>query len=175
MRFLGQTESGVYFHDEFDGVRPSTFEKYYGTTRQRVHHAPHQTGAGNPPEEEDSENEGEDDYEGLEDRVAADQQHHIQHEPSDVPMTECPFNEEMETIFYAGLTEAERIGLLPADYGVQQEEWEDGEYPTFEHIKTGQKRKEIRVSLPDVIWRRRAERWVRGLDCMLQLLYLADK
>lgn len=175
MRFLGQTESGVYFHDEFDGVRPSTLEKYYGTTRRRVHRAPHQTGAGNPPEEEDSENEGEDDYEGLGDRVAADQQHHIRHEPSDVPMTECPFNEEMETIFYAGLTEAERIGLLPADYGVQQEEWEDGEYPTFEHIKTGQKRKEIRVSLPDVIWRRRAERWVRGLDCMLQLLYLADK
>jgi hypothetical protein len=150
-------------------------EKYYGTTRHHVRRGLHQTGAGNPPEEEDSENDDNDDYEGLGDRVAADQQHHIRHEPSDVPMTECPFNEEMETIFYAGLTEAEQIGLLPADYGVRQEEWEDGEYPTFEHIKTGQKRKEIRVNLPDIIWRKRAERWAQGLDCMLQLLYLADE
>jgi hypothetical protein len=54
MRFLGQTEKGLYMDDEFDDIHPDVLQQYYSTTSHGVPRRRHQTGAGCPAEEEDS-------------------------------------------------------------------------------------------------------------------------
>ncbi|KAK6981346.1 hypothetical protein R3P38DRAFT_2396312, partial [Favolaschia claudopus] len=52
----------------------------------------------------------------------------------------------------------------PKYYHQGCEEWEGEMYPAFEIIKSGRKgSKELRVALPDSIWRPRAELWGRAL------------
>ncbi|KAK7029110.1 hypothetical protein R3P38DRAFT_2368283, partial [Favolaschia claudopus] len=52
-------------------------------------------------------------------------------------------------------------------YGLLREEWEGEIYPAFEIIKSGRKgSKELRVALPDSIWRPRAELLGRALAFM---------
>lgn len=55
------------------------------------------------------------------------------------------------------------------------EEWENGTYPAFEILKSGRKRsKELRVALPDLIWRPRAQLWVRALAVLDELTYTLE-
>jgi hypothetical protein len=52
------------------------------------------------------------------------------------------------------------------------EEWEDGEYPSYEIIRSGKRTgRGLRVALPDFIWRRRAELWGQALDIVNRLTY----
>lgn len=171
MRLEGMTEHGTYKEEELDGIRPEILQQYYGTTGQGVNRRPGQTGAGNPPEEEDSDWEDEDGSENLANRVADDQRHNVRHDPIDVPDHQSPFNAEMEQLFFQGLANIDQLLLLPEGYNIRPEEWVNGEYISFETLKTGRKRKEMRVNLPDSVWRPRAEQWVRALDLMNQFEY----
>lgn len=176
MRFLGMTEGGVYTNDEFEGIHPDVLQQYYGTTQNGVHRQSHQTGAGNPVEENDPDVSGPEEEDPVNDlgaRIAQDQEHHIRHDPIPVPDHASPFG-ELEHIFRTGLQELEESGYIPDGYGIREDEWEDGEYPSFEILKTGRKRKELRVSLPDHIWRRRAQKWVRGLDAMRGMMQILE-
>jgi hypothetical protein len=76
--------------------------------------------------------------------------------------------------FFAGLDEVEAEGALPAGFGVRPEEWEDGCYLSLETLKTGKKRKEL-VSLPDHVWRPRAEKWARAFHCMRRMMYIINE
>lgn len=54
--------------------------------------------------------------------------------------------------------------FVPPGFGLLLAEWENGEYPSVEEIKVGWKRqRQLVISLPDEVWRPRAEQWVQGL------------
>lgn len=75
--------------------------------------------------------------------------------------------------FDLSLGVSQSSGYLPQGYGLHSEEWEDGIYPSFEYIPAGrQGNKEMRISLPDHIWRPRAELWGRALHLLNQITYM---
>ncbi|KDR81020.1 hypothetical protein GALMADRAFT_46025, partial [Galerina marginata CBS 339.88] len=176
IRFEGQTTGGVYVEDEFDSVHPAVLQQYLGTTRNGVVRRRHQTGAGNPEEEEDSGDEDNSDEEveipeDLGERLVADQEGHIVHPAVPVPSKSCPFGVAGLALFETLFSQVTDQVIIPPGYGIKEEEWDDGEYPSVETLRTGKKRKELSVSLPDSIWRPRGERWVQGLACMTHILY----
>ncbi|KAJ7577912.1 hypothetical protein C8J56DRAFT_710462, partial [Mycena floridula] len=62
-------------------------------------------------------------------------------------------------------------GYIPESYNLRPEEWDEDGYPAFEIIRTGRtSTKELRVSLPDEIWRPRALQWVQALDIMTAII-----
>ena len=182
IRFEGQTTKGIYVeeNDDFDAIHPAVLQRYLGTTKRGVDRLPHQTGAGNPPEEEDSDNDDlEEDLpeipEDLGDRLVADQQGHIAHPAVNVPLKSCPFGPQGLALFEGFLSQVTEQRVLPEGYGIREEEWDEGEYPSVEILRTGRRRKELTVNLPDAIWRPRAERWVQGLHCMSYILYTLEQ
>lgn len=180
MRFHGQTSEGIYVEDEFEGIHPDVLQQYLGTTNQHPHRQHHQTGAGNPPEENDTDddesNSGEEEWpEDLGERMIADQDGHIRHAPIEVPSDTCPFGPHGLDLFTNLFAETTRNKVLPCGYGIREEEWVDGKYPSVESIKTGRRSKELSVMLSDSIWRPRAELWVQGLASMMQVLYVLEQ
>ena len=176
MRFEAQTKKGIYVDDdEFASIHPGVLQRYLGMTKWGVIRHPHQTGAGNPPEEEDSDEDSKADIpHNLGDRMRADQQGNITHPAIEVPSKTCPFGVAGLALFKEVYEQATSSGVIPRGYGIQEDEWEDGEYTSVETLKTGRKRKELTVSLPDSVWRPRAENWVRGLECMSYVLYALE-
>lgn len=78
-------------------------------------------------------------------------------------------------VFAQVLGEISETGIIPAGYGIRPEEWEDGKYPSYEMIRSNRHgRKDLRVALPDGIWRPRAVLWVQALATMQQIQYMAD-
>ncbi|KAJ7599816.1 hypothetical protein C8J56DRAFT_879593 [Mycena floridula] len=181
MRFMGQTQLGVYI-DEFSGTAPSVLEHYYGTTRGSVRRRPHQTGAGHPADEESSDEEITGDSSDsdssasrsadLADQIAEDHDSNFLHDAVDTPRRVNPFPEPtVRRIFEDALATITGAGHVPAGFGILPDEWEDGEYPSFEILRSGRRgTKELRISLPDTIWRPRAVQWVQALDIMTQLI-----
>ncbi|KAL0060477.1 hypothetical protein AAF712_012760, partial [Marasmius tenuissimus] len=88
-----------------------------------------------------------------------------------VPRYPPPFDTTQLELFARALTVADEQRLIPGGYGVRSEEWEDGEYPSYEVLRSGKKgTQELRVDLPDHIWRPRAEKWVQALDILNYML-----
>lgn len=174
MFFLGQVQHGIYV-DEHDGIHPDVLNEYYGVQGKPREQIPGQSGAGHPPDEDDEDTESDDnamDVDSLEDRIAQDYEHNFNHEAVKAPKHANPFTLSLsEEAFSEELLEKEATGFLPGGYGIHPDEWEGNGYPTYEIIRTGRRaRKEIRVALPDAIWRPRAELWVRALYTMTTVL-----
>jgi hypothetical protein len=174
MFFMGQTEHGVYA-DELAGVHPNVLEQYYGVDRTGTSPT-RQTGAGHPPDEADDIDDDDLEWENLEDQVAADQESNFHHEAAVVPDHANPFQHEGdEEIFQQVFDTVTEQGLIPAGYGLLPEEWEDGEYPSYELIRSGKRSgNNLHVALPDFIWRRRAEMWGQAIDIVNRLTYIHE-
>ncbi|KAJ8092358.1 hypothetical protein PM082_023813 [Marasmius tenuissimus] len=181
MRFLGMTTEGVYV-DDCAGMSSSEIHDHYGADVDHQERPSNQTGAGSLSDEdfsdvseseldsgdEDSDLEGIDlppsarqVFDGLDGLM---QRVHVKRYP-------CPFNQDELGLFIQALATAEEEDLEPRGFGVLPEEWENGRYPAYELLKTGKKgTKELRVDLPDHVWRPRAMKWARALVLMEYML-----
>ncbi|KZS99414.1 uncharacterized protein LAESUDRAFT_668019, partial [Laetiporus sulphureus 93-53] len=157
MRFLGQAANGIYVDDGTD-IHPDVLHELYGMARTPVHRRRGQTGAGHPPEEEESENEDDAIVDGptadISEQIAAAQQGNVRHDPVDVPAHASPFADEAtETLLFNALAAVRGDGFLPAGYGVLIGEEIDA-YDHEEAIRLGRHgTKELIVTLPEHIWR----------------------
>ncbi|KAF8494773.1 hypothetical protein JB92DRAFT_3230669, partial [Gautieria morchelliformis] len=193
MRFLSNAKHGT-MASEYDHIHPDTLQRYYSTHGSIVHHAG-LTGAGHPPDEEDSDMDddsqslpaadtytdssvsdsevGDEDenHDTLQDQLAIDVQANINHPAIRVPRSQPPFSNPLhEAIFFAALDQARGMGLIPDGYGVIAAEWEDG-YQEYETIRVGRRAQELVVELPESIWYSHAVVWSQGLHIMQTLLY----
>ncbi|KAJ7758913.1 hypothetical protein B0H14DRAFT_2404259, partial [Mycena olivaceomarginata] len=176
MRLLGQITHGVY-KDPLEDVHLETINRYYGVEGSRRRRRNGQTGAGQASDESSEEDEGEevdvDEEEELENQIAAEQAQNIRHAPVKVARHGSPFPEdaEMEQDFLDLLEEVlAQADVLPQNYGVLEEEWDEEEYPELEIIRTGTKGKELRIILPREEWYDRAVRWAQALDLLNRVL-----
>lgn len=95
------------------------------------------------------------------------------HEAVAVPKHANPFpdNESM-TLFYDALEAAIHQGIVPSGYGLRPEEWGEEGYPSVEILKSGRRGgRQLRIPLPDGIWRPRAEQWGRALAILDQITF----
>ncbi|KAJ6494116.1 hypothetical protein C8R47DRAFT_1267661 [Mycena vitilis] len=179
MFLLGRLENGVYL-DDCDGVDPGVISELYGTHGSVIQRAPGETGAGQLDDEDVPGVDGnleleEEDWEDMIGDVEAANEHHFHHEPVAVPKHQNPFSDDALQIFEDALAEADRVQVIPPGYGLLPEEWENNTYPAFEILKSGRKgSKELRVALPDSIWRPRAESWGRALAVLNHLTYMLE-
>jgi hypothetical protein len=139
------------------------------------------TGAGHLDDEDVSALEkyaemDEDDWADLENGIEEAQAGNFHDKIIPVPKLINPFHnqQEVEDIFVAALQEVEEAGIIPSGYGLLPEEWDDEAYPNYEMLKSGRCRKDLRVSLPDFIWRQRAEVWAQALHIYNYLSYMFE-
>jgi hypothetical protein len=176
MCFIGQVRDGVYI-DDCEGVHPDVIDRYYGVHGPGTRRAPGQTGAGQLDDEDipipQSDSEGGESDSHLEEQIEDAQAHNFHHEAVPVPKHAPPFDDdETMQLFYDTLLAAHDHGIIPPGYGLRPEEWDEGGYPTFEILKSGRRGgRELRVALPDSIWRPRAELWGRALAILNEITY----
>ncbi|KAF7335795.1 hypothetical protein MVEN_02235500 [Mycena venus] len=177
MCLMGQLQHGVYV-DDCKGIDPTDIRRYNGIHGPERSRAPGQTGAGQlddedvsaPSSNSSNKSESEDDLEAQIEEVHAENFHH---EAVSVPKHANPFddNDTME-LFYDALEAAIREDIVPPGYGLLPEEWDEEGYPAFEILKSGRRgSKQLRIALPDDIWRPRAEMWGRALAILEQISY----
>jgi hypothetical protein len=97
--------------------------------------------------------------------------------PVRVPRVVNPFANlpELGRIFKDTFKQADDLGIIPEGYGMWPDEWIHDAYPSFYHIQSGKNGgRELKVELPDLIWRPRAEMWVRALNVYNNLLAQLD-
>ncbi|KAJ7173237.1 hypothetical protein C8R46DRAFT_893090, partial [Mycena filopes] len=165
-------DNGVYTVDPFKELHPDTIERYYGVEGPIQVRRPGQTGAGHPDDEDEDEWVDEAD-EYLHAVVEEDLAHNIRHPAIKVARHRNPFHSStMEENFFGALGEIVRLNLVPEGYGVIEDEWEDGSYPSMEAINPGTRGKEIVVELPRDVWLPRAVLFAQGLDALERSLAL---
>ncbi|KAJ6489726.1 hypothetical protein C8R45DRAFT_1138343 [Mycena sanguinolenta] len=170
---------GVYL-DDCAGVHPDIIQQYYGTRGPQRRQMSGQTGAGQLDDEDISlpssnlatESSSEVDLEELVEEAHAGNFH----DAVGVPKHANPFSDDgTMQLFYDSLEATIRTDIVPPGYGLLPEEWEGGEYPTFEILKSGRRGgRELRVALPDAIWRPRAVMWGRALAVLEQIGYVNE-
>ncbi|KAK7678905.1 hypothetical protein QCA50_018045 [Cerrena zonata] len=166
LRLLGQTEHGVYV-DEMEGVPVEELAEYYGVHGQARERRRGQTGAGHPQDEDDDHGNSDHEFEGNSDDGTEEE------EAESVPVDEShpPFNEHYLNIFRNALQQVRNEVIIPEEYGILENEWEENGYPTVETIQSGRRRRrEITLGLPDNIWRPRAILWIQAVDIMTRIL-----
>lgn len=174
MFLVGTSTEGVYI-DDCEGVHPDVINQYYG-----VHGAirkPHrgQTGAGQladeaVPEVDSDQELDEDDWEDLEEQIEQAHESNFHHDAVPVPKHANPFSGEAEQVFEDALERVRAARIIPEGYGLLEDEWEDGVYPSFQILKSGRRGgKELRIALPDFVWRPRAILWGQALDVLNQV------
>jgi hypothetical protein len=195
MRFLGQTMHGIYV-DDCQGLHPDIIERYYGVEGTRIKQQVGQSGAGLLEDEgdlDDSDSEvgyvegeddiyteaevmDEDDWEDIQGQLAEDIEHNFHHSPVDVPKHSAPFRTQVAVdVFNGSLEELQAKQIIPAGFGITAVEWGNEGYPSYEVIRTGRRgRKELRIDLPDFVWRPRAELWVQALHILLSVKEMED-
>jgi hypothetical protein len=101
----------------------------------------------------------------VKDKISEDLMGHVHHDAVAVPQDKAPFESPQSVgIFQEALTGVLDSEVVPAGYGLREEEWGNGIYPTSELIKVA--RKEVEISLPFEIWYPRAVKWAQGLQVM---------
>lgn len=117
------------------------------------------------------------DYATLINSITEEDEKEFNQEVIDVPKHTDPFQDErLHIAFQHSLARLQRTGFIPIRYGAHPNEWDAAGYPSFGLIRTGLSgRKELRIALPDLIWRPRSVQWVQGLYLMNQLLATQDK
>ncbi|KAK1220201.1 hypothetical protein PQX77_017052 [Marasmius sp. AFHP31] len=180
IRFMGMSTEGVYT-DDCDMMDLDEINDQYGVDRGHQPRPHNETGAGTLSDEEFS------DTESLSSDASSDSDAEESHllsaasqifaglddlmERVHVPKYPSPLNDTRLDLFSRALAAAEEQEVIPDGYGIRPEEWEDGEYPSYELLRSGKKgTRELRVDLPDHIWRPRAEKWVRALDILNYIL-----
>lgn len=153
LRFLRQTQLGVYDEDDCQGIHPDIIQQYYGTTGTHVHRYADQTGAGHPPEEY------EDDLVGT---VVESQDPNVRHDAIPTADHEAPLTTpELLAVFseaIAILQSDDHEGILRSVVG-HAIMWDP-----VEVVKVGhRRRKELVISLDDVVWEKRALLWIAAL------------
>ncbi|KAG1742892.1 hypothetical protein EDB19DRAFT_1633588, partial [Suillus lakei] len=151
LRFLGQIQFSVY-QDDCEGIHPDVIEEFYGVHGHAATRRQHQTRAGHPFDEEDSDNDEE--PPNMTQAIADQQRHHIHHEAISVPSQTDPFiSDKTCQQFSATLAEVVAKDITPCDCKLTADEWENDEYPIFETIPVGRHgSKELHVSLAEPIW-----------------------
>lgn len=165
MRFLGQTENGIY--DECEGINADTLHQFYGVSDPRPPpRRPGQSGAGHPAEEGASD---EDCDNRLDDAIASSQQHHVRHPAVSVPQQDCPLRTQFDRdLFYTSLDIIKRENRIPQDFGLHEE------YEAMEYLRHGRRRKEMAVPLPHGIWYPRTLLWCQALDLLVRIPLLTQ-
>ncbi|KAE9387199.1 hypothetical protein BT96DRAFT_838006, partial [Gymnopus androsaceus JB14] len=183
--FLGQLEHGIY--EDCKGVHPNLeeldeeYEPWHGiggialeADNEEWHgiagdgeevHQPDQLEAG--PDEDFP------DYAALVNSIGKEDNREFNQELIKVPKHADPFEDEaLCDIFQRSLACLQATGDIPLGYGAHPTEWDDDTgYPSFGIIQTGLSgRKELRIALPDSIWRPRSIQWVQALYLMDQLI-----
>lgn len=201
MRFLSQLEKGVVSGTDLNDIHPEILTRYYGVEGPERRNRQGQTGAGHydiddddndagasssDSSDDDSESDSDSDSEssdpsadedsdGLDGHLAADQEWHIRHPPIPVPSSNSPFTSgAFEALFRASLDEVQRKDIIPDGYGVTAAEWEGGSYGDAEEIALGRSGRRVSVALPSKLWWRRAVRWAQGLEVLTQVLTMQD-
>lgn len=183
MRFLGETTEGVYTDDPMNDIHPDIINRYYGVDGpERLRNSMH-TGAGIVENEDEAPDEdeastfldadlgAEEAEEYLENMIAEDQEHNIRHAPVPVARHRNPFEtDEEEAEFFSLLGAVANGNIVPAGYGVLQEEWDEDNYPEREIINVGARAVELEVTLTREVWLPRAICWAQGLDVMERLI-----
>lgn len=164
---MRQTQNGIYI-DDCAGIHPDLIHLYYGTTGAHPRHRSHQTGAGNPPEEERQES-----LRTAAEEITLDQDHNVRHDAIPVPKHESPFvaePQEIEERFLGMLRQAQVACVVPLGYNAAPSEMGDSWEP-IEMIKTGpQRRASFPVDLPEHLWLPRLYDWVRGIHLLESFL-----
>lgn len=104
-------------------------------------------------------------WDNVDDLIAADQTRDIRHEAIDVPTHGSPFTAEQAEVFFEALSAVKEQGIIPAGFELDV----DG-YPVRESIHLGRGGKRVSVILPFDIWWPRALLWAQGLDLMTRML-----
>ena len=150
-------------------------EKNYGVYGTPLKRSSKKTGAGNPLDEDDLEDDdssGEGRSENDFYVINQETEGEIRHEPVPVPDHNFPFDDKELILFTKALENLQESGELPSGYGLCPEEWDDLGYPAFGTIHASRRgRKELQIALPDHVWRPRAERWGIALYLMNQIMY----
>ncbi|KAL0572531.1 hypothetical protein V5O48_009435 [Marasmius crinis-equi] len=192
MRFMGWLKEGTYiYEDDCKGLTPQEIQDGYGIDGDPREAPDTFVGAGYDAEEEQedlssfrnedqhSESPEEDEWEGddWEDMRTEIDENFI--DPAKPPKVRNPLqeNKQLEALFWSMLGEVVDGGLLPEGYGIREDDWENGEYPSYEHLHTGKKRggKDLVIQLPDNIWRPRAILWTQALYICMQFEQLAEQ
>ena len=153
---MGQLQHGEY-EREFDDVHPDILDRYYGTHGRPLRR--NHSGAGSTGE----------DYESVGNQISADQEGNIHNESVETPPTHCPLDEQSAHLFRQMLDDELIQNSIPHDFGLREDEWDDG-YPPTERIKM-RGGKHVDIDLPFTVWWPRAIKWVRALK-LLTLLQL---
>ena len=162
---MGQLEFGIY-QEDCDQMPPEEIEANYGVFGSQRPRMAGQTGAGHPDDEEDILDEADttDEWADVDEEVLLETDPNIRHEPIAVPDHCCPFTLQELEVFHQTLGLYTTNNFIPFGYGMRQEEWEDGQYPSIQIIPSGRRgSRELQVGLPHEIWISRSETWVRGL------------
>ena len=163
LRFLRQTQSGVYVEDDCEGIHPETIQEYYGTTKDHVQCRVGQTGAGHPPEELDNIETD------LVDSVVQDQDSDIRHDSIPTADHEAPLASPEHLVLFSDCLTALRNddqGDLLRSMAGQPLLWD-----SVEVMRVGHRRqKELVISLMDAVWERRALLWLAAIRVLESLL-----
>ncbi|KAG2338330.1 hypothetical protein BDR05DRAFT_978182 [Suillus weaverae] len=142
--FLGHLQFGIY-RDDCEGVHPDMINEYYGVHGHTTTQQHHQTGAGHPTDEEDSDSDSNDKH--LNTMVWAinnQQRQQICHEAISVPSQQNPFvDDTTRQQFSATLDEVIAKGIMPNNCRPTLDEWDGDDYPIS---------KELHISLAEPIW-----------------------
>ncbi|KAI0695883.1 hypothetical protein BC835DRAFT_1272714, partial [Cytidiella melzeri] len=176
LRFIGQTEHGVYI-DNLTGVHPDIIAEYYGAHGRLTHCVPGQTGARHSSDEDSNSDEHEGllnpgpDVTHIEAAVEQNHGHNFNHEAVNVPESETPFATHADEVeFCAALVILQDSHVVPGGYGLLPDEWEDSTYPTLEVLRSSRRgRREITISLPETVWQPRAELWACAVELLVRL------
>ncbi|KAJ4465421.1 hypothetical protein C8J55DRAFT_407249, partial [Lentinula edodes] len=171
--FLGRLEHGAY--EDCPDVHVDLLNRCYGVHGKPIERQTHQTGAGHPADEEETlgTEEGKE-WHGIHGETDTDNEEWagiFNQEAIEAPKHADPFQSGYyRSAFTTALEQLKESGQIPTGYGIHHTEWDAG-YPSFGVIRSGRRgRKELRIALPDSIWRPRSLRWVQGLYLMNQLI-----
>lgn len=165
LRFLRQTQLGVYNKDDCQGIHPDVIQQHYGTTHAQVHRHPDQTGAGHPPEE--CEDDLEEPLPSLIGEVIQDQDPNIRHDTILTANHKAPFTTpELLELFSNSIAALRGDEALSHSIAGQPIMWDP-----VEVIGVGHRRqKELMVSLEDTVWERRGLLWIAALRVLNHLV-----
>lgn len=110
-------------------------------------------------------------------RIIADQESNIRHAPIKVARHANPFQDEAsEETFWTVFNGAWDLApaSLPNHLKLHDADWDEGEYPTYENLVVGRRKKSVRVELPPEVWRPRAERWCLAVNVLTRILDMSS-
>ncbi|QRV90678.1 integrase core domain protein [Ceratobasidium sp. AG-Ba] len=184
LRFLGQLTEGVH-EDVYADISPEILEQFLGVDDpgdfdETTSGGDNELFPGSQsqfditPEDPDDISLGDLSSEAVEialflrEQLRIEQNKHVRHPGVPVSSQACPFESNTDVQEFSDICHlALEDGFLPAGYGIQSTEWENGIYPGEQYIGTDRKVDQtLFIPLPHEIWYPRAAIWVIGLHVM---------